>query len=138
MLAARNAVLSGEIQLEELKRLSGLVESGDGAVDIRLSFETRGEGWQALELRYAAELTVICQRCLEPMQLRLEDDVGYGIVAGESWAAVLPTDVEPLILDEDRLSPMQLVEDELIVSLPMAPRHTEAVRCAEPAHAATH
>lgn len=124
--------MSGEIQLEELTRLAGLVEGGTGAVAVRLSFETRGPGWQALELRYAVELLVVCQRCLEPMTLRLEESVRFGVLAEASLEGCLPEGVEPMVLDEDRMCPMQLIEDELIVSLPLVAKHELNEVCRQP------
>ncbi len=135
MLAARNAVISGKIQLDELTRLSGLIEASNAAVEVRLSFESRGDGWQALELRYAADVAMVCQRCLESMSLHIEGSVGFGIVAGLSWEEMLPGDVEPIVMDDERLCPMKLVEDELIVSLPLSPRHGNATVCADPIQA---
>jgi uncharacterized metal-binding protein YceD (DUF177 family) len=59
----------------------------------------------------------------------IEDQVSFGIVAHASMQARLPDQVEPLVLDEERFSPVQLVEDELIVAVPYAPKHSLVEEC---------
>jgi uncharacterized protein len=131
-LARRKASFQGEFTLAELTRLAGYLRSEDGLVRVRLQFETGGAGWQTLRLEYEAELNLPCQRCLEPFRFVIEDQVSFGIVAHASMQARLPEQLEPLALDEEdeeRFSPVQLVEDELIVAVPYAPKHRSVEEC---------
>jgi len=47
-------------------------------------------------------------------------------VSGPEEAERLPVEYEPLLLDERLLHPMDLIEDELILAIPPAPRHAAA------------
>jgi len=51
------------------------------------------------------------------------------VVGSEAEASRVADDMEPLVLADDRLQLATLVEDELIVSLPMAPRHESIDEC---------
>lgn len=127
--AARKAEVSGKIQLDQLHRLSDYLTTNDGFVNARIRFEVRGGVWLALELEYTATLRVLCQRCLEPVDVQLQDRVEFGIVESAALEEYLPPGVEPLVLNEERLRPIDLIEDELIVSLPLAPKHADDGEC---------
>jgi uncharacterized protein len=47
-------------------------------------------------------------------------------IAHESEAARLPENYEPVMLEEDFISPVAIVEEELILNIPLIPMHNEA------------
>lgn len=128
-LAERNAELSGEIQLTKLARLRGMLREDDGSVQAVLTFRRRPDGWRVVGLRYGAVLQLTCQRCLEPMAYVADGHVELLILEDSSLESQAPASLEPIALDGDRFSPAQLIEDELIVSMPLVPRHTDAAQC---------
>jgi uncharacterized protein len=70
-----------------------------------------------------AELTVMCQRCMGPMRLPVHADFLLAVVKGEAEAERLPDDYDALLLSEDRLQLSNVIEDELLLALPVAPLH---------------
>ncbi len=65
-----------------------------------------------------------CQRCLQPMTETLRVDRHLRFVAGEDEAARLDEDSDDDVLAlVPRLDVLELVEDELILALPLVPRH---------------
>lgn len=77
-----------------------------------------------ISLQAEAEVTLQCQRCLEPSVQRLVVDRRFWLAASEAEAARLDADSEDehLVL-EPRLDLPRLIEDELILALPLVPRH---------------
>jgi DUF177 domain-containing protein len=142
VLAARKATLVGEIRLGDLSRLSEYLYStrgwrdpeqpGGGVVKVELVFGTRQLGLHTLTLRYEAVLNVVCQRCLELYELDISNRVEFAVLtSNSSLAAELAERDEPLVLEDDeRLCPAELVEDELIISVPLAPKHARLDQCA--------
>ena len=128
-LARRKASFQGEFSLAELERLADYLRAEDGLVRVRLEFDAGGAGWQTVRLAFDATLHATCQRCLEPFEFEIEDAVSFGIVAHASMLNRLPEQIEPLVLDEERFSPIQLIEDELIVAVPYAPKHASVEEC---------
>lgn len=139
-LAARKAILKGEIKLRELSRLSDYLcathgwrdglQASSGVVRAELEFGTRQLGLHTLQLRYEAKLDVVCQRCLETCELDVSNRVEFVVLTSEALAAAVAEHDEPIVLENDeRLSPAQLIEDELIISVPLAPKHTELDQC---------
>lgn len=128
-LAERGAVLEGEIALERLPRLNGVLHADSGSVSASLRFQKRSGGWLTVELSYEATLMLECQRCLEPLAHRVNARVELGLLENESMENHLPEGCEPFLLENARLSPANLIEDELIMSLPLAPRHDRLDEC---------
>ena len=82
-----------------------------------------------MRLEYDANFTLQCQRCLEPMDERVSRGTSFVIVGGDSIPAGIPEEHEPVELSGDRFQPAGFVEDELIMSLPLIPRHARLEQC---------
>lgn len=113
---------SGTIQGERLTRLDDSLV--DHAGEVR--YELRGMLWDekpALELKIEGWLMVRCLRCLGPMRwpvqienrVRLARDDADLDVADEEGVDAMPASQE--------LDVSELVEDELLLQWPIAPRH---------------
>ena len=84
--------------------------------------------WLALQVRTSVQLQ--CQRCLQPMVHDLVLDRRLRFVHDEEEAARLDEESEDDVLAlPARLDLSGLIEDELILALPLVPRHE---RCTEP------
>jgi uncharacterized protein len=125
----RQAVLSDEIELRQLGRLTDLLNSADGSVKASLRFRQRRNGWIGLALEYEASVELLCQRCLEPVTQQIADKVDIALIESESMEALVPEGFEPVVLNDARLLPAQLIEDELIISIPLVPKHARVDDC---------
>lgn len=84
-------------------------------------------GEEALWLTLQADTSVwlSCQRCLQPMAEPLSLDHRIRFVRGESQAEALDAELEDDVLALPRsLDLRELIEDELLLALPLVPRHT--------------
>jgi uncharacterized protein len=101
---------------------------GDG-VSWQLQGERRtrlgGDDETWLHVEADATVTMQCQRCLQPVPVRIAVDRWLRFVpGGEAEAAALDTDSEDDVLPLQRAVDAQaLVEDELLLELPLVPRH---------------
>ena len=128
-LANRGVTLSGELDIGKLTRLTGLLHSSSGSVRATLRFRQRGDGWLASELEYEGDVELVCQRCLEPFRHELKESVNVVVADGDSLPATVPTGFEPFELEDGRFQPAQLIEDELIVAVPLVPKHARVEDC---------
>jgi uncharacterized protein len=128
-LAGRDGALHGELPLSKLTRLIGMLNSDLGSVRASLRFKQRRDGWLRAELDYQASVELECQRCLEPFRHDLAGRVSLVLADPGSMPATVPEGYEPYELAEDRLSPLRLIEDELIVSVPLVPKHARPADC---------
>lgn len=84
--------------------------------------DTLKQLWLHLQARLSVAQT--CQRCLSPMPLLLEVDRHFRFVADE--AAALAEDdgcEEDLLSPSPELTLQSLLEDELLLAMPLIPRH---------------
>ena len=128
-LANREVTLDGELDIGKLARLTTLLHSGVGSVRATLRFRQRRDGWLGVELDYRGSIQLVCQRCLEPFSYELAENVNVVVADSVSAPSATPEGYEPFELEEGRLQPAQLVEDELIVAIPLVPRHARVEDC---------
>ncbi len=121
----------GKIALSLMPRLSALLCNDQGAARFELDFDLDAQSRPVVTGRIQASVELICQRCLEPMNLELDLDVRLGIVRSDAEAVALPDEREPLLVEDGSISLTALLEDELILGLPPAPLHP-AGRCRPP------
>jgi uncharacterized protein len=122
-LAERGAVLEGTIELAKLARLKELLSSSEGSATARMRFRRNGGDLLLMELKCEAELELVCQRCLEAVTHKVCERVDFAVAENEVSLTVLPNGINLITLDGDRFQPSALIEDELIVSLPLVPKH---------------
>jgi len=137
--AVRNELsLVGQVALIELTRLNAIALAGtDDAtsqVHYQLSFTRSREGDKLVTGRVQARLRLPCQRCLGVVEIAIDVPLSLGLVTTEALAEALPSDLEPLIVIDDQVSPLALIEDELLLAIPTIPRHDEG-DCQAPAPA---
>jgi len=86
--------------------------------------EVRGEGQLWLHLKIGASVQLTCQRCLKPVGETLALEHSFRFVKDEALAAELDADSEEDVLSLQRHFDLaELIEDELLLALPLVPRH---------------
>ena len=120
MVAARRS-FRGTLSLAALERLAPSLADTAGEVEYELEFGTDALGVGFLALHAEAPLTLICQRTLRPFVLPLAVDTRLGLIADERDEAALPGGYEALLLEDGALDPRQVIEDELLLALPLVP-----------------
>jgi uncharacterized protein len=124
------AQLSGQAPVRDFQRLSE--EAGGRGGERPVSWSAQGElinprhvqpeVW--LHLNASAVLPLTCQRCLEPVDVPLAVDRSFRFVADESVAAAQDDESEEDLLAISRaFDLLGLVEDELLMEVPVVPRH---------------
>lgn len=121
MVSARRGV-EGQLPLSALSRLRGLLLDEDGTARYSLQFDRDALQVAYVELQVEAELPLACQRSLERFVLPVRIVQRLGLIREEADEAGLPADYEPLLVPDDgMLSPVELIEDELILAVPPVP-----------------
>ena len=121
MVSARRS-FEGALPVAGMLRLCELLASTDGLVQFELDFGRDSFGTNYVDVRAQVPLTLICQRTLEAFVLPLTVNTRLGLIKLERDEAGLPPDCEPLLVAEDgRLNPADVIEDELLLALPLVP-----------------
>jgi uncharacterized protein len=129
--------LDGRWPVASMARLESLLARPADADDV--TWQVDGEQQAAagaepetwLRVRADAQVELTCQRCLLPLPVALAVDRRIRFVRDEAAAEALDAQIEEDVLALDRaLDLRQLLEDELLLALPLVPRHA---RCPEQA-----
>lgn len=129
--AEAEGVLDGEAPLASFDRLAAEVHA-DGAVGSAVRWDAQGQmrpdaaGRPAvwMRLRATLDLPVGCQRCLGPVVVPLEVDRWFRFVADESMAEAEDDQSEEDVLAlEPKPDLLALIEDELLMAMPLVPMH---------------
>jgi uncharacterized protein len=122
------STLSGEVSISRFPRLSEMLVSDDGSAMASLVFGYSA-GYASVKGSITADLKVECQRCLQPMDLKVDSRFKFAFVHDEDEFDLIPDEFEPYIIEGDEQSVIDILEDELLLSVPMVPVHDE--RCSE-------
>ncbi len=127
--AKAQQALSGSAPLREFERLAeDASDASAGQVSWALHGDIRpGPGsvdasWMTLTAQ--ASVPLICQRCLKPLLLPLDVKRDFRFVPDEdtAWAQDEESEEDLLVISRD-LDALELVEDELIMAMPLFPMH---------------
>lgn len=116
--------LTGQIPLSSMRRLAALLVNDDGMVDVDMLFDIDETGLPFMQGQFQVNIQLICERCMSPMTLKLNIAALLGIIRYERKVEGLADQYEPWIIDDAKqVDPAQMVEDELILALPIVPKH---------------
>jgi uncharacterized protein len=123
--ADQNKILEGEIALHLMPRLAGMLVDTNGRVKVELEFDRDPQRLRILKGALRTTVNLMCQRCLQPVATDIESDFTLGIVYDDEQAQNLPRAYEPLLIEDEKMVLLDVVEEELILSLPMFAYHTD-------------
>jgi len=126
-LAEAGRLMDGDILLSQFKRLQPLLVSDQGRVQVELAFGVDPMGVPNLTGRIRVDLQLICQRCLQPMNWQIDNEVALAFVRHEAEEAAVPGPYEPYLVESVPVYLTDIIEDEVLLALPQIPRHPLAV-----------
>ncbi|WP_201632600.1 YceD family protein [Psychrobacter immobilis] len=124
----------GEIAPATFERLSAILTTEHEQANIQLSINLyRRSNVLHLAFQLAGDVWLTCQRCLQPVDINLTDDYDIALLDDESQVRLINEEQDYLLLDEvvteqspERLLPLKkLIEDEILLKTPMAPKHDD-------------
>ena len=123
--ASAGATQQGVWPLSEFPRLRDVLAHDVGEVAYEVSGVRDERGRPGLRLKVDGTLALRCQRCLEPMPFEVHTDETLVLAAtlAEIHAEPGDTHAPDRVVAGKEMSLRDLVEDELILAVPYAPRH---------------
>ena len=128
-LAETGRTLRGHLPLAALTRLVPTLYTDVGEVAVEMSGSKDGRV-RTLYGRIVTTLSLVCQRCLEPMTVPIDVAFRLGLVTTEAQVERLPEGLEPLLITEPTVRLAEVIEDELVLALPIVALHPEGSVCA--------
>lgn len=124
-LAFHGAVLEGSVPSDNLSRLLGLSEKVENLI-ARLAFKVDEQGRQIVSGTISVAIELQCQRCLKSVTHHLNSAFDVAVIREEADAEQLSTKLDPWIVAvEDEGDLYHLIEEEILLSVPLVPMHAE-------------
>lgn len=131
-LVEREATLEGELPLVKMSRVCEQLTSSEGNVRAKFSFFRDEQKLAVMHVNLDAEVSMVCQRCLEPATFHVGGEYDFAIIQEGKTVEGLPKGYDALEVGEEPLDLVSLVEDELLLALPIVPVH-DPEECQHPA-----
>lgn len=126
MVAAKR-YLDGTFPLAAFTRLRSSLTDTEGECRFSLEFGRDSMNQPFVEIRAEADLPLLCQRTLERYLQPVHVVQRLGLITSEAQEDALPEGMEPLLVAENaEVRPIDLVEDEMILALPVVPINPES------------
>ena len=125
--ASAGATQRGTWPLKELPRLRDVLAHDAGEVAYEITGVRDERGRPGLRLKVSGNLVLRCQRCLEPMEFEVNTDETLVLAATLAEIHAEPADAHApdRVVAGREMALGGLIEDELILALPFAPRHED-------------
>lgn len=129
-LADRGRELGGRVPIESFERLADALHSREGDLEAVLRFGRDEDGRRSLRGQVQGALQLVCQRCLAPYAFAVDLDLALVLVDSEAEADALPEELDALVVGDRRsMHTVDMIEDDLILALPIVPRCGDADAC---------
>jgi len=132
--------LQGEWPVADFQRLRDVLHANTGSLRYELIGVPQEQGRPALRLRLEGMLQLVCQRCLGALEFPFRIETPLQLAATQSEIDAEPIEAEgPERIVARREMPVHdLIEDELLLAIPIAPRHDHCAERSAQAQGATH
>ena len=129
-LAKQAGLIEGTLPIQCFHRLGEMLVVREGQVYLRLEFSRGDFGSTRVEGSVSTEVCTICQNCMQQFWGKISCDVALLVVSDESKLELLTENEDAIVASNKVISVVELIEDELLLAMPMIPRHEEG-QCPE-------
>jgi len=130
-LCQQGVTVSGFLPLVQLQRLSNQLYVPEGNVQVELRFGLDEQSRKTITGQLQATVPLICQRCLERLDVDITSEPSLALVWNKDQIAQLPRVLDPVLMDGEDLDLHDIVEEELLLALPLVAIH-EVGTCQPP------
>jgi len=127
-LADSRAEFEFAIPVGELPGIPAELSIADEPVRAVVRFG-REQGTAVANVEVRATLRPLCQRCLAPMAIEVSSSSHVAVIEHAEAADRVPGEMETFLAPEGRCDLAALVAEELLLALPIVPRHAEGAAC---------
>lgn len=124
-LADQQASIRRNLDLRSLPRVVELVGETEELVTVEMNFWRDDQYRCVIQGHLETLATVVCERCLNPVDQSVVSDFTLCVVSSDEAARDIPREYDPLILTEQFVDVADIVEDEILLALPMFSYHAD-------------
>lgn len=121
----RGLSLTGNIPVSAMPRLATQLIDHDSEIHVDLVFRHDDFGRRIVMGHVEGCVSLSCERCLEPVLIPLSDEISLAVVSSLDQAKQLDRDIDPWLTSDEELNLNELVEEQLLLSLPLVALHND-------------
>lgn len=122
-----NQHFSAQVDSSKLLRLNETVERCIEPISCDMTFDRDEDRNRILVGSCSTRVSMICQRCLDSVEIGVSSQFSLGLVFNDEQAKRLPRRLEPVEVDENGILDLwAVIEDEVLLALPAFPVHAES------------
>ncbi len=122
-LAKHGQSLQGRLPVAAMERALASLASDQGEIAYNLSFRADVDGLCVISGEFTGQVTMRCERCLKNYIANISGEFVVSPVANDDAAKKIVDSYDPVIATDGKIFPSELIEDELILALPIMPLH---------------
>ena len=130
VLAHAGLTWEGEFNGTRFARLQGVALSDTPRVTVRLAFALLDQR-PVVHGKLLTEFELVCQRCLGAMRHPVAEQFELMLIASHAELERVPEACEPWISNPQRLNVFELVEEQLLLALPLIAKHDNDRDCVQ-------
>lgn len=116
--------LQGMLPIKDMQRFSESLYSNEGEVEVNVQFGVDEQKIRYMRGHYTTQLVLQCKRCMERYVQEVSGEILSGFAHTEEEADQLPDRYDPVVVSDGMLAIADVIEDELIIGLPIVPMHS--------------
>ncbi|WP_299871569.1 DUF177 domain-containing protein [uncultured Cocleimonas sp.] len=129
-LVEQGRQFEGRMPLSDFPRLKDLLfksesTENDKLVKVSLEFARNETGLPVIKGQIAAEMQMICNRCLDATTLNVETQTEVVLVGSDAQAERLQDSFDIWLVEDQTLVLKDFIEDELLLAMPLVIAHDE-------------
>lgn len=128
-LARLSAVKFTPIDSPDVAKQSAVQPDAELTADISWAIGAEGLPW--IDLKIRGLLFLECQRCLGPLSWEVDIESHLALLKADDESSLLEDPFDSILIDADGLDLVQVIEDEILTALPLAPVHKDEPTCRE-------
>ena len=120
--AKKEISLSGIYQISDFPKISEIASNNKDNVRVDLSFYLKNNKTPCVDGIIHLDIVLACQRCLDDLSIALEVNFNLAFVKHNQESEELESH-EIYVIEDEELATHDLISDEILLSIPMAPMH---------------
>jgi uncharacterized protein len=127
-VAAAHRQFAGCVSLQSMPRLADVLADPGASdeVDFEVAFYVDQQGQVVADVAVSGQVPLICQRGLHRFGCAINSRSRLGLIGDIARADELPEDYEPLLYEGEDVALADLVEEELLLAIPLVPVSPES------------
>ena len=121
--AKKEISLSGIYQISDFPKISEIASNKRDNLRVDLSFYLKNNKTPCVDGIIDLDIVLACQRCLDDLSIALKVNFNLAFVRHDQQSEELDSHYEIYVIEEEELATLDLISDEILLSIPMVPTH---------------